>query len=52
MTQETENLVLELLRRMREENREEFAELRLRLSALEQAMSQGISGLQAQLGQT
>jgi hypothetical protein len=51
MTEETESMVLELLRRMREENREEFTELKLRVSALEQALSQGLSGLQAQMGQ-
>jgi chromosome segregation ATPase len=51
MTQETENLVLELLRRMREENREELMDLKLRVSALEQAVAQGLGGVQAAIGQ-
>jgi hypothetical protein len=58
MTEETENLVLEALRRVREditafktEMREEIGDLKLRTSALEQAVAQGFNGVQAMMSQ-
>ena len=53
MTQETENLVLELLRRMRDEMREEFTEVKLRLSSVEQGignLGMSVSQLQVTMG--
>lgn len=48
MTDETANLVLEHLRRMREEMREGFSDVKHRLSALEQT----VANLQIQFGQS
>ena len=58
MADETTNLVLEHLKRIREdiaafksEMREELGDLKLRSSALEQAVAQGFTGVQAMISQ-
>ena len=57
MTEETENLVLQLLRRIRasqEHVEEEISNMKLRLSSLEQAVGQfgmAFAGIQASIGQ-
>jgi prefoldin subunit 5 len=58
MTEETTNLVLEHLRRIREEigtlrseMREELGDLKLRTSALEQSVARGFDGMQSMISQ-
>jgi hypothetical protein len=52
MTDETTNIVLEHLRRMREEMREGFSDLKHRMAALEQAVGNVQVQVGQQLGQT
>lgn len=58
MTEDTTNLVLEHLRRIREdlgafksEMREEFGEIKLRTSALEQSVARGFDGMESMISQ-